>query len=116
MLESLPFEGTMKVRNKGVDIAIIANTETVSEAFAASRQLVVCGISTAVLEATCLDPIDTRTLEYYEKTTLCLLAMTESVYDAVRLVIAPDTRLVLFAGSSASELVITVREVLRKGK
>lgn len=56
MLKSLPFEGTIKVRNKGVDIALLADADTVELAFAASRKLVVCGVSTAVLKVTCLDP------------------------------------------------------------
>ena len=66
MLQALPFEGTIKVRNKGVDVTLLADKDTAELAFAASRVLVVCGISTAVLEITCWDPIDTRTLSYYE--------------------------------------------------
>lgn len=114
MLKSLPFEGTIKVRNKGVDISILADSDTAELAFAASRQLVVCGISTAVLEITCFEPIDTRTLKYYEKTTPCLLAMTEKIFDAVQPLIGSNTRMILFDGNSTGELVHAVRDGLGK--
>lgn len=110
MLHSLPFEGTIKVRNKGVDAAILADSRTADAAFAASRSLVVCGISTAVLEVTCLSPVDTRTLAYYEQTTGGrLLAMTQEVFEAVRPHLSEDTRLCLFAGGNEKDLIGAVR-------
>ena len=113
MLQSLPFEGTIRVRNKGVDITILADVDTVDLAFRASRTLVVCGISTAVLEITCFDPIDTRTLEYYEKNTPCLLAMTSRIADAVIPCLKHDTRLQRFDGKGETELIQAVRRIVR---
>lgn len=114
MLESLPFEGTIKVRNKGVDISILADAQTVDTAFAASRQLVVCGISTAVLEVTCLDPIDIRTLAYYEKTTPCMLAMTKELQHAVQHALISDVRIQTFEGDTVSQLVQAARDMVKK--
>ena len=114
MLESLPFEGTIKVRNKGVDIAVLADAETVELAFAASRQLVVCGISTAVLEVTCFDPIDIRTLAYYEKTTPCMLAMTKKIAHAVRKALISDTPMDVFEGDTVAQVVKAVRETVKR--
>lgn len=113
MLESLPFEGTIKVINKGVDIAILADTNNSALAFGASRHLVVCGISTAVLEITCFAPVDARTLAYYEKTTPCMLAMTEEILEAVRSLISPDVKLCLFEGNTQEELIRAVRDALK---
>lgn len=116
MLHALPFEGTIKVRNKGVDIAILADAETVELAFAASRVLVVCGISTAVLEVTCLDPIDTKTLRYYEQTTPILFAMTAPILDAVRPHVQADTRVALFDGEGQAALLAAVRSAVQDVK
>lgn len=112
MLQSLPFEGTIKVRNKGVDITILADADTVDLAFRASRTLVVCGISTAVIEITCFDPIDTRTLEYYEKTTPCLLAMTSHIADAVTPFLKHGNCLQRFHGRGEAELIQAVRQMI----
>ena len=99
----------MKVRNKGVDITVIADETTIDMAFAASRTLAVCGISTAVLGATYLDPVDTRTLSYYEQTTPCLIAMNARIFDAVSSVLQSNTTMQLFDGTSEAELIQTVR-------
>ncbi|MDO5142620.1 MAG: hypothetical protein Q4D31_06345 [Eubacteriales bacterium] len=113
MLQSLPFEGTIRVRNKGVDIALLADADTVDAAFAASRELVVCGVSTAVLEVTCLSPIDTRTLESYEQITPRMLALTRAVYDAVRPCLH-SAQLSLYEGApDRAALVAAVRQRLR---
>ncbi|MCQ2499828.1 MAG: hypothetical protein MJ117_00615 [Lachnospiraceae bacterium] len=109
MLHDLPFEGTIKVRNKGVDIAILTDSDFVDTALAATRSLVVCGISTAVLEATCLDPIDERTLGYYEETTRVIVATSEKLYDSAAAVMKNTKKLRLFRGSSQKELIATVR-------
>ena len=110
MLDSLPFEGTIKVRNKGVDVAILADSATVEKAFAASRRLVVCGISTAVLEVTCLEPLDTRTLGYYEDTTGgALLAMTREIFEAVRPQVRESTHLWRFGGENERDIISEVR-------
>lgn len=111
MLESLPFEGTIKVKNKGVDAAILADHDCVDMAFSVSRKLVVCGISTAVLEVTCLDPVDTKTLAYYEATTGGLLTMNADILAAVRPHLKPETKLVLFTGTTEQELFQAVRKL-----
>lgn len=111
MLHDLPFEGTMKVRNKGVDVTILADAETVDLAMTTTRSLVVCGISTAVLEVTCLDPVDERTLEYYEDTTKALLAMNTELYDAVSSVMKDRKKLFLFKGNGQKELFKTVKSL-----
>ncbi len=115
MLKSLPFEGTIKVRNKGVDIALLADCDTIETAFAASRKLAVCGISTAVLEITSFDAIDTCTLAYYEQTTICLLAMNHTVFTAVRPYIAEKTYLRVFQGTGEPALIDTVRKMIKEG-
>lgn len=114
MLKSLPFEGTIKVRNKGVDAAILADRDTVDLAFAASRKLVVCGVSTAVLEVTCFSPVDTRTLRYYMETTPCLLAMTQMIYDTVKPYLSETDTLVVFFGTGEDELIQAVRQMRQR--
>nr|WP_302650628.1 transketolase C-terminal domain-containing protein [uncultured Agathobaculum sp.] len=114
MLESLPYEGTIRVRNKGVDITLLADAATVELAYAASRKLVVCGVSTAVLEVTCFAPIDTRTLQYYAETTPCMLAMTQKLYDAVKPYLPETEMIAIFSGSEENELLQTVRQMKQK--
>ena len=117
MLESLPFEGTIKVRNKGVDIALLADQNTVDLAFAASRKLVVCGVSTAVLEVTCLSPIDIRTLHSYERITPRMIALTRPVYDAVRPCLHTEQMLSLFEGQpEESAFIAAVRQRMQSNQ
>ena len=65
MLKDLPFFGTTRVANKGVDVALIVRPSHTAEAVKAARRCGVCGISTAVLEVTQTDPPDQRTLEHF---------------------------------------------------
>jgi pyruvate/2-oxoglutarate/acetoin dehydrogenase E1 component len=64
-----------------VDITLIADSNSVDFAFGVSRVLSVMGISPAVLEVTCLDPFDIRTLEYFERTTRKLVFLTPKLLD-----------------------------------
>lgn len=111
MLHDLPFEGTIKVRNKGVDAAILTDSNMVETALAATRTLVVCGSSTAVLEATCLDPIDEKTLGYYEDTTRIIVATSTELYNSALAVMKNPKKLFLFRGSRQKELVALVRSL-----
>lgn len=65
MLKDLPFFGTTRVANKGVDVALIVRPSHTAEAVKAARRCGVCGISTAMLEVTQTDPPDQRTLEHF---------------------------------------------------
>lgn len=65
MLEALPFTGTTRVANKGVDVALVVYPTSTESAIQAARICGVCGISTAVLEVTQLYPPDQRTLEHF---------------------------------------------------
>ena len=111
MLKSLPFAGTIKVINKGVDVTVLADRSSVDIAFAASRKLVVCGISTAVLNITCFNPIDTKTLAYYEETTPRMIAMNQQIFDAVQPHLRKTTRIALLDGTSEQALIDAVRTI-----
>ena len=67
-----------------------------------------------MLEATCLDPVDTRTLSYYEQTTPCLIAMNARIFDAVSSVLQSNTTMQLFDGTSEAELIQTVRTLRQR--
>ena len=114
MLHDLPFEGTIKVVNKGVDVTLLADADSTELAFAASRALVVCGISTAVLEVTCLDPIDSRTLGYYAQTTPVLIALSQEILEAARPVLHGQAALLLFDGGDRKALIAAVRQAVYK--
>ena len=102
----------MKVRNKGVDFALLADAETAPIAMAAARQLSVCGISTAVLEETALPEADVRTLQYYGGIVRCMAAMNEWVMQAVRG--KTGCPLYQFDGEGEAELLAMVRRRLRE--
>ncbi len=112
MLHAPPFEGTMKVRNKGVDFALLADAETAPLAMAASRRLSVCGISTAVLEETALPEADVRTLQYYGGIVRCMAAMNERVMQAVRG--KTGCPLYRFDGEGEAALIAAARRMLRE--
>ena len=114
MLESLPYEGTVRVRKMGFVSSFLADAATVELGFSCSRKLVVCGVSTAVLEVTCFAPIDTRTLQYYAETTPCMLAMTQKLYDAVKPYLPETEMIAIFSGSEENELLQTVRQMKQK--
>ena len=91
MLPALSFQGTTKVVNKGVDVTIVANEDTIDLVMKASRTLVVRGISTAVLEITCLLPIDESTIRYYVDSTKALLFVNQELYQKSKHLLTLDT-------------------------
>ena len=61
--------GKTRIVNKGVDVTVIASSNTIAQAMKASRTLVVKGISTAVIEVLTIEPLDKKTfLDFAEKT------------------------------------------------
>ena len=104
MLPSLKFEGTARVINKGVDVTLLTDEKGSGDAFWVSRYLVVKGISAAVLSVTQLDPVDMRTIRYYEETTGVLIFLKKDVYDAVRTQLLKKTRAVLLEEEQSDRL------------
>lgn len=82
MLKDLSFSGTTRVANKGVDVALVVRPEHTTEAVKAARRCGVCGISTAVLEVTQLDPPDQRTLEHFCALTGMLVFEDQQLLEA----------------------------------
>ena len=83
----------MKVRNKGVDFALLADAETAP-------------METALPEA------DVRTLQYYGGIVRCMAAMNEWVMQAVRG--KTGCPLYQFDGEGEAELLAMVRRRLRE--
>ena len=73
MLKDLPFSGTTRVINKGVDAALVIRPEQRDAALTAAKICGVRGVSTAVLEVGCLCPPDQRTLEHFCHLTGCVV-------------------------------------------
>jgi pyruvate/2-oxoglutarate/acetoin dehydrogenase E1 component len=104
MLPSLGFEGTAKVINKGVDVTLLADASGAQELFQISRHLVVCGFSAAVVAVTETDPVDMRTIRYYEDTTPLLIFFDKSVAKAVIPHLQPETKYTEMDYCPAAEL------------
>ena len=83
MLKDLPFFGTTRVANKGVDVTLIVRPSHTAEAVKAARRCGVCGISTAVLEVTQTDPPDQRTLEHFCTLTGRLVLRISSCWKSI---------------------------------
>lgn len=113
MLPSLAFEGTTKVINKGVDITIVADGDTKGDAMKASRILVVRGISTVVLEVTCLDPIDERTLNHFIEATSALIFTNQSLYMAAKYLLKPETHIAVCILANEQEFVRHANEIVK---
>ncbi len=91
LLPALSFQGTTKVINKGVDITIVADGSTIGTAMKASRILVVRGISTAVLEVTCVTPIDERTISHFVEATGALVFINQKLYEESKHLLKTNT-------------------------
>lgn len=112
MLPSLSFQGTTKVVNKGVDVTIVANEKTIEAAMKASRSLVVRGMSTAVLEVTCTDPIDERTISHFVQSTGALVFADSFLYESAKRLIKPETFVEVCNISSERELIELVEKIV----
>lgn len=84
-MEALSFSGTTRVANKGVDVALVVLPEHTERAIQAARICGVCGISTAVLEVTRLDPPDQRTMDHFCATAGKLVFESEELLSAHRI-------------------------------
>lgn len=111
MLKSLPFEGTIKVVNKGVDVAVITDGINSHTAMAASRPLVVTGISTAVLEVTELEPFDTRTFQYYVDLINKFVFVNEEMAVAAKPYLNEDTISYTLDSCSEETIIAAVRKL-----
>jgi len=116
MLPSLGFEGTAKVVNKGVDVTLITDTAGKDELFQVSRTLVVCGISAAVVEVTELDPVDMKTIRYFEDTTPILVFFDQNVSDAVIPLLRPETQYRIIRETNAAQLLKELPPLIKKAK
>lgn len=114
MLPSLPFQGTTKVVNKGVDITLVADGATIDAAMKASRTLVVRGMSTVVLEVTCLDPIDERTLNHFIDATGALVFTNQEVYKSAKYLLKEDTLTDVSITPEPQELIRCVEKIVKK--
>ena len=94
MLKDLPFTGTTRVANKGVDVALVVLPEHTEDAIKAARVCGVCGISTAVLEVTQLDPPDQRTLEHFCNTTKKLVFANRELLEVHTLLAGTEVAIV----------------------
>lgn len=94
MLKALSFEGTTKVLNKGVDVALVIAPADEKPALYASKVCGVCGVSTAVLCVTQLQPVDKRTLSHFCQTAGRMVFADRALYEAVRHVL--DARVHVF--------------------
>ena len=80
-------KGKTRVVNKGVDVAVIASSNTVSAAMRASRTLVVKGISTAVIEVMTINSLDKDTFLDFAKKTEAMVFTEQYIYEAVKRVL-----------------------------
>jgi len=77
--------------NKGVDVTLVTDSANIEVAMKASRTLVVRGISTVVLEVTCLSPIDERTMIHFIEATGALVFTNLDIYQASKYLFKVDT-------------------------
>lgn len=110
MLKDLPFTGTTRVANKGVDVTLVVLPEHTEDAVKAARICGVCGISTAVLEVNQLTPPDLRTLEHFCTTTKKLVFANRELLDAH--VVSEETEVIVVnecTVKSFSDAVFTIK-------
>ena len=113
MLPSLDFKGTTEVVNKGVDITLLTCKEKADVAYSLTRYLSVCGYSVAVLSVTELNPVDMRTISYYEATTPLLMFMDESVGEAVIPLLDSETNFICRYEYTYDELLREIPKLIK---
>ena len=116
MLEGPKKTGSIKILNNGVDVAIVIAQGEANEVMRASRILAVRGVSVAVLEETCFDPMDVTTLHFYKKRVQFFAGVGVNVVEAIRSYIGSETRIVLLKKNDAAYIVANVEEVIRTQK
>lgn len=114
MLEALSFEGTTKVLNKGVDVALAVRPADADAALAAAKVCGVCGVSTAVLSVTELSPIDTRTFAHFADTAGRLVFADRELYQAAKCALNENTKVRIAPGRDAEAFSDTVFAVKRQ--
>lgn len=116
MLPSLGFKGTAEVVNKGVDVTLISDSEGKKELFELSRYLVVCGLSAAVVAVTELEPVDMKTIRYFEETTPLLLFFSEAVADKIIPELKPETEYKVIPAYTTSSMLKELPEMIKQSK
>ncbi len=116
MLPSLGFEGTAKVVNKGVDVALMTDHKGSAAAFDASRYLSVKGVSAAVVEMTCLQPPDLKTIRYFEDTTEGLIFPDSRLFQQIKPYLQAQTRAATINETEAIRIVRKVEEQMEQWK
>lgn len=92
MLKPLPFEGTVKVINKGVDAALVIGKAEEEAALRAAKICGVRGISTAVLQIPESAPADRETFRYYSGLAGVFVFADKSLYERCRSLLSDDDR------------------------
>ena len=116
MLPSLDFKGTTEVINKGVDITLLTCKEKADVAYSLTRYLSVCGYSVAVLAVTELDPVDMRTINYYESTTPLFMFLDKAVGEAVIPLLDSNTAFVQRYEHTCDELLREIPKLIKECK
>lgn len=114
LLPSLSFQGTTKVVNKGVDVTLVTDSANIEVAMKASRTLVVRGISTVVLEVTCLSPIDERTMIHFIEATGALVFTNTDIYEATKHLFKVDTLFDVSDSLKEERLIQCVEKIVKK--
>ena len=115
MLQALSFEGTTKVLNKGVDVALVIEPLDAEQALRAAKICGVCGVSTAVLSVTETDPVDRRTIAHFCGTAGRLVFADRALYDAAACSLTEHTKVLIAPDKSAKAFSDTVFAVKRQG-
>lgn len=113
MLKGPGKTGSIKVLNKGADVAIVAAPGEAGEAMKASRILAVRGISTAVLEESCFHPMDEETLKFYEKQVRFFAAVGADAAKALPEYLGPAMKLTVLDTNDAASITETITKLVR---
>jgi transketolase C-terminal domain/subunit len=113
MLKGPEKTGSIRVLNKGVDVAVVASADEADEAMKASRILAVRGVSAAVLAESCFHPMDIDTLQFYEKRVRFFAGVGETAAKALRTCVRPETVVVALKKNTASDIAAVITELVR---
>jgi transketolase C-terminal domain/subunit len=108
--------GKTRVVNKGVDVAVIASSNTVAEAMKASRTLVVKGISTAVIEVMTVSPLDEGTFLSFAKKTKAMIFTEQYIYESAAELLHKQQPLIIeiIKEPTVQNIIQTTSEVIKR--
>ena len=114
MLVSVPDDDNVIVKNKGVEIAIICDDETLAVALKVCKMSSVLGISCAVLEIRKGDIVGSKVIAFYEKIVSVFAFFNEELKEKVEPLLKEKVEIRTISGEGPEDVVTSIIDIIAK--